>query len=113
MTSFTTPTPIESAHDFLWRVHRKVPPQGCIGIFNRSHYEDVLITHVHGMISGRRVEEQVDRINAFEELLRRSGMTEKDGQRERRGHAHRHQHGLRAVAWRADEPEMVSQPGGR
>lgn len=91
VTSFKAPTPIESAYDFLWRVHREVPPKGYIGIFNRSHYEDVLITRVHGMISGRRVEERFDRINAFEELLHGNGTTilkfflhiSKDEQRER------------------------------
>ncbi len=91
VTSFKAPTPVESAYDFLWRVHREVPPTGSIGIFNRSHYEDVLITRVHGMISGQRVEERFDRINAFEELLHGNVTTipkfflhiSKDEQRER------------------------------
>jgi len=47
VTSFKTPTEVELKHDFLWRVHLNVPPKGMIGVFNRSHYEDVLITRVH------------------------------------------------------------------
>ncbi|HXC24470.1 MAG TPA: polyphosphate kinase 2 family protein, partial [Gemmatimonadaceae bacterium] len=50
VTSFKQPTPIELRHDFLWRVHQAVPPQGMIGIFNRSHYEDVLAARVHGLV---------------------------------------------------------------
>ena len=49
VTSFKTPTSHELAHDFLWRVHKAVPPSGMIGIFNRSHYEDVLIVRVRGV----------------------------------------------------------------
>ena len=47
VTAFKVPTPIELAHDYLWRVHAAVPPKGMIGIFNRSHYEDVLAVRVH------------------------------------------------------------------
>ncbi|MGH7208911.1 MAG: polyphosphate kinase 2 family protein, partial [Nitrospiraceae bacterium] len=54
VATFKTPTPLELAHDFLWRVHREAPPAGHIGIFNRSHYEDVLITRVHGLISEKQ-----------------------------------------------------------
>src|SRR5271154_5673059 len=50
VTSFKVPSPEEAAHDFLWRVHQAVPPYGDFGIFNRSHYEDVLIVRVHNLV---------------------------------------------------------------
>ena len=55
VTSFKVPSPIERAHDFLWRVHKEVPPKGFIGVFNRSHYEDVLIVRVHEHVDDDRV----------------------------------------------------------
>jgi PPK2 family polyphosphate:nucleotide phosphotransferase len=67
--SFKKPTELEFAHDFLWRVHQVVPPKGELVIFNRSHYEDVLIQRVHGWISEEHVEKRIAAINAFEELL--------------------------------------------
>ena len=67
--AFKKPTEIEFAHDFLWRVHRQVPAKGQIKIFNRSHYEDILIQRVHGWIDEERVEKRMQAINAFEELL--------------------------------------------
>ena len=67
--SFKKPTEIEFAHDFLWRVHEHVPAKGDIKIFNRSHYEDILIQRVHGWIDEKRVEQRMNAINAFEELL--------------------------------------------
>jgi len=73
VATFKTPTSLELAHDFLWRVHREVPPKGHIGIFNRSHYEDVLITQVHGLISDKQVQQRFDQIKEFEELLHESG----------------------------------------
>src|ERR1700679_598399 len=53
VTSFKVPTPLEARHDFLWRAHAAVPPRGMIGIFNRSHYEDVLSRVVHKLVSPR------------------------------------------------------------
>jgi polyphosphate kinase 2 (PPK2 family) len=50
VTSFKAPTPIELQHDFLWRIHQAAPPAGEIGVFNRSHYEDVLVVRVHGLV---------------------------------------------------------------
>jgi polyphosphate kinase 2 (PPK2 family) len=50
VTGFKVPTPLELAHDFLWRVHTNAPPKGMIGIFNRSHYESVLIERVHNLV---------------------------------------------------------------
>ena len=73
VVAFKAPSKDELAHDFLWRVHREVPPKGFIGIFNRSHYEDVLITRVHGWISTQQVRHRFDQIKEFEELLAESG----------------------------------------
>lgn len=69
VASFKVPTPIEREHDFLWRVHRAVPRMGTIGIFNRSHYEDVLVTRVHGLISDKVAHARMEQIVAFEETL--------------------------------------------
>ncbi len=73
VASFKAPTAEELAHDFLWRVHQEVPPKGHIGIFNRSHYEDVLITRVHKWISEKTAKRRYNQINEFEELLHESG----------------------------------------
>jgi PPK2 family polyphosphate:nucleotide phosphotransferase len=73
VVSFKTPSNHELAHDFLWRVHREVPAKGFIGIFNRSHYEDVLITRVHGWVSDRVVKRRFDQIRAFEDMLAENG----------------------------------------
>jgi polyphosphate:nucleotide phosphotransferase, PPK2 family len=75
VTSFKVPTPEELAHDYLWRVHQRVPAKGEIGIFNRSHYEDVLVVRVHNIVprdvwSGRYRE-----INEFERQLTDNGTT--------------------------------------
>ena len=73
VVSFKAPSKDELAHDFLWRVHREVPPKGFLGIFNRSHYEDVLITRVHGWVSDHVVKRRFDQIREFEELLVENG----------------------------------------
>ncbi len=75
VTSFKTPTPEELAHDFLWRIHRAVPRAGEIGIFNRSHYEDVLIVRVHGLVPKKTWSGRYEHINRFEKLLADSGVT--------------------------------------
>jgi PPK2 family polyphosphate:nucleotide phosphotransferase len=72
---FGPPTPEELAHDFLWRVHPKVPGTGEIVIFNRSHYEDVLRPRVHGEISDEEVERRLRAICGFERLLTSEGTT--------------------------------------
>jgi PPK2 family polyphosphate:nucleotide phosphotransferase len=72
---FKRPTEHELAHDFLWRIHREVPPKRTIGIFNRSHYEDVLIVRVHKLVPADEIERRYDQINAFERLLAESGTT--------------------------------------
>src|SRR5215469_11841461 len=69
VTSFKEPTPEELRHDFLWRIHRAVPGRGMIGIFNRSHYEDVLVVRVHGMVPESVWSKRYAQINAFEESL--------------------------------------------
>jgi PPK2 family polyphosphate:nucleotide phosphotransferase len=75
VTSFKVPTPIEMAHDYLWRVHQRAPAKGEIAIFNRSHYEDVLVVRVHDLVPKRVWSRRFDQINAFEELLTSSGTT--------------------------------------
>ena len=74
VASFEVPTPIEARHDFLWRVHAQVPPRGMFGIFNRSHYEDVLSPRVHKLISGKTMRSRLDDINGFEEMLAANGV---------------------------------------
>ncbi len=91
VASFKAPSEKDLSHDFLWRVHQEVPPKGYIGIFNRSHYEDVLITQVHGWVSDKVITQRLDQINAFEEMLAENGTTilkiflhiSKDEQKER------------------------------
>ena len=72
---FKAPSTKELSHDFLWRVHAEVPPKGHIGLFNRSHYEDVVITRVHGLISDKIATKRFAHINDFERLLHDNGTT--------------------------------------
>ena len=74
VTSFKAPTAEELAHDFLWRVHKVVPRRGMIGIFNRSHYEDVLIVRVHDLVPKKVWSARYRRINDFESLLASNGV---------------------------------------
>jgi len=74
VAAFKVPTPLEARHDFLWRVHAQVPPRGMIGIFNRSHYEDVLSPRVHGLISAKTMRQRLDDINEFESSLADNGV---------------------------------------
>lgn len=67
--SFKAPTPEELAHDFLWRVHSSTPAKGMIQIFNRSHYEDILVTRVHGWCDDATAKKRMEAINNFEKLL--------------------------------------------
>ena len=71
--AFKAPTTVEREHDFLWRVHSQVPAQGEIVIFNRSHYEDVLITRVHGWIDADECERRYAHIRDFERMLAETG----------------------------------------
>lgn len=69
VASFKVPTAEELGHDFLWRVHKQAPAKGTITIFNRSHYEDVLVTRVHKLIDKKTWEDRYAHINNFESLL--------------------------------------------
>jgi polyphosphate kinase 2 (PPK2 family) len=73
VASFKVPTDIEQGHDFLWRVHSQVPGSGGMTIFNRSHYEDVLVVRVHELVKKDVWKARYDHINAFEKLLADSG----------------------------------------
>jgi PPK2 family polyphosphate:nucleotide phosphotransferase len=75
VSSFKVPTPEELGHDFLWRIHKRTPRKGEIGIFNRSHYEDVLVVRVHGIVPRKVWTARYEQINAFEETLTKSGTT--------------------------------------
>lgn len=89
--SFKVPTPEEQAHDFLWRIHREVPPRAMLHVFNRSHYEDVLVVRVRQLAPPHVIRNRYDQINAFEKHLAENGVTllkiflhiSKDEQKER------------------------------
>jgi PPK2 family polyphosphate:nucleotide phosphotransferase len=70
---FRQPTPEEEAHDFLWRVHRAAPARGQVTIFNRSHYEDVLVVRVHDLVPKATWSRRYEQINAFEQELADEG----------------------------------------
>ena len=74
LTNFKVPSADERDHDFLWRVHHAAPRKGVIGIWNRSHYEDVLVPRVYQQISREVWRERCEDINAFERLLSRNGV---------------------------------------
>jgi PPK2 family polyphosphate:nucleotide phosphotransferase len=91
VTSFKAPSEREADHDFLWRIYRALPRRGNIGIFNRSHYEDVLVVRVHDLVPREVWKRRYDQINRFEELVSDLGTTilkfylhiDKDEQRRR------------------------------
>ncbi len=91
VASFKKPTDEERAHDYLWRVHRHTPGSGEVAIFNRSHYEDVLVVRVHNLVPPEIWNRRYDHINAFEQMLADEGTTivklylhiSKDEQKER------------------------------
>ncbi len=91
VANFKVPTPEELSHDYLWRVHKHTPGRGEIVIFNRSHYEDVLVVRIHGLVPPDIWKRRYGHINAFERLLADEGTTilkfflhiSKDEQRER------------------------------
>ena len=74
ITAFKVPTSEELAHDFLWRVHKAAPPRGMVGIFNRSHYEDVLVVRVAKLAPKTVWGKRFDHINDFEKLLSENGV---------------------------------------
>jgi PPK2 family polyphosphate:nucleotide phosphotransferase len=75
VTGFGVPTDDELAHDYLWRIHRHTPARGHIAIFNRSHYEDVLVVRVHDLVPEEVWRSRYDQINAFERHLGDNGTT--------------------------------------
>ncbi len=75
VSNFKRPTEYELARDYLWRVHQVVPPKGTIGIFNRSHYEDVLVVRVHDLVPKSAWSMRYDQINDFERMLTENGVT--------------------------------------
>ncbi len=91
VSSFKAPSTEELAHDFLWRIHKRTPKKGEIGIFNRSHYEDVLVVRVHDLVPRRVWSKRYGQINDFEAMLAENGTTivkfflsiDRDEQRER------------------------------
>jgi PPK2 family polyphosphate:nucleotide phosphotransferase len=74
-TAFKKPTEEELAHDFLWRIRKRLPRPGMVGVFDRSHYEDVLVARVHGLVPKEEWEARYDTINAFEQELTDGGTT--------------------------------------
>ncbi len=75
VSSFKVPTAEEAAHDFLWRIHKRVPGKGEIGVFNRSHYEEVLVVRVHDFIPASEIPGRYELIRQFEESLVETGTT--------------------------------------
>jgi PPK2 family polyphosphate:nucleotide phosphotransferase len=75
VASFKVPTAPEMAHDYLWRVHQQVPGRGEMVLFNRSHYEDVLVVRVHNLVPDEQWKRRYAQINAFEQLLAEEGTT--------------------------------------
>jgi len=73
VASFKVPTPLEARHDFLWRCHQKVPAKGMIGVFNRSHYEQVLAPRVHKAITAKQARTNMEEINDWESMLHQNG----------------------------------------
>jgi PPK2 family polyphosphate:nucleotide phosphotransferase len=75
VAAFKVPTAPELAHDYLWRVHQQVPGRGEMVIFNRSHYEDVLVVRVHNLVPPEEWKQRYDQINSFEKMLVEEGTT--------------------------------------
>lgn len=73
VSSFKVPTPLELAHDYLWRVHQVMPEKGMISVFNRSHYEDVLVVRVHNFVPKAVWSKRYRQINDFEQMLSENG----------------------------------------
>ncbi|QDK45051.1 polyphosphate kinase 2 family protein [Bdellovibrio sp. ZAP7] len=75
VVSFKRPTDIEVRHDYLWRIHKQTPERGEMVIFNRSHYEDLIVPLVHKTLPLKQVKERISDVNAFEKMLVREGVT--------------------------------------
>src|SRR6266540_148337 len=106
VTSFKAPNEVELDHDFLWRVHRRTPANGMIGVFNRSHYEDVLIVRVHELVPRKVWKQRYQQINDFERLL--GGL-----RRRLRGGPAPLQHPRGPLDDRPGRPQVVPRPGHR
>jgi len=76
VSSFKQPTDLELRHDYLWRIHSQIPPKGMIGIFNRSHYEDIIVPRVHGIFPKKVWSARYDQINDFERMLADNGVVQ-------------------------------------
>ena len=124
VVSFRAPSEEDLEHDFLWRVHAKVPAKGETAVFNRSHYEDVLIVRVHDLVPKAVWRQRFDQIIAFERMLYESGTVimkfflhiSRDEQRRRlqaRVDDFQDLDRLGAVVHRACQPEVVPEPSGR
>lgn len=74
VVSFKVPNEVEQRHDFLWRIHQHVPPRGMLGIFNRSHYEDVIVTRVNDLVPKAVWAARYAQINAFERIIASNGV---------------------------------------
>lgn len=74
VSSFKVPTELERHHDYLWRVHQQIPPRGMIGIFNRSHYEDIIVPRVHKLVPKKVWTARYKQINDFEHMLSDNGV---------------------------------------
>lgn len=72
--SFKKPSEEEAAHDFLWRIHKRMPEKGMITVFNRSHYEDILVPSVYGYLDPETIDARYEQINRFEEYLEANGI---------------------------------------
>lgn len=74
VTAFGVPNDLEINHDYLWRIHKAIPAKGEIGIFNRSHYGDILVVRVHNLVPPKQWEKRYDHINNFEKMLTDEGV---------------------------------------
>lgn len=75
VSAFKSPSKEELAHDFLWRIHQECPERGMIQIFNRSHYEDILVPHVNNLLDDKAIRDRMKDINHFERMLKNEGTT--------------------------------------
>lgn len=121
ITSFKAPASEELKHDFLWRIHRAAPAKGMIGVWNRSHYEDVLIVRVKSLVPKKVWQERYAQINNFEKLLADNGVTflkfylhiSKDEQKERlQARLDDPQKHLEIQSWRSRRARAVGRLSG-
>ena len=111
VSSFRVPTELEQHHDFLWRIHQQVPPRGMIGIFNRSHYEDILVPRVHDLVPKKVWSARYEQINDFERML--VGERRRDPQVHAAHLARRAEEAVRGASRRRDEELEVPRRRSR